>query len=178
MLTAVAALLTLAIVAGLATSWVASREDDAGSAEVLAFDKPYKVSDEPVKVPVTDWNSANTAAEKAITEIFTFDWKDYDKNVEAAKGLITDRFAKEYSRTAKATREKFVASKADYDVTVVGRSVVEATKDEVATLIFLNQFVYKGEGKQRTGPEVYQARMLVRMVRTDNGWLVDELRTD
>ncbi|HEY9563032.1 MAG TPA: hypothetical protein VIR30_04605, partial [Nocardioides sp.] len=69
-LSAVAALLTLAIVAGLATSWLASREDDADTAHVLAFDKPYAVAEEPVKVPVADWNSANTAAEKAVTEIF------------------------------------------------------------------------------------------------------------
>ena len=84
-------------------------------------DLPGARFDLSVTIPMGDWNAANSAAEKAVTEIFTFDWKDYDKNVEAAKGLITDRFAKEYSRTAKATREKFVASKADYDVTVVGR---------------------------------------------------------
>lgn len=177
-LVALAGLLALVIIAMLTwTGWQGSRGDE-GSEHVMAFDREYAVKEKPVRIPVADWNAANNAAEKAITEIFTFDWKDYDENVEDARALITDKFEKEYSKTAKATREKFVASKADYEVTVVGRSVVEATPDEVATLIFLNQFVYKGEGDERTGPEVYQARMLVRMVRTDRGWLVDELRTD
>lgn len=175
---ALAGLLTLVIIAMLAwTGWQAWNDDD-GPEHVMAFDREYAVKEKPVRIPVSGWNAANNAASKAITEIFTFDWKNYDENVQDARALITEKFEKEYSKTATATREKFLASKADYEVTVVGQSVVEATPDEVATLIFLNQFVYKGEGDQRTGPEIYQARMLVRMVRTDRGWLVDELRTD
>ncbi len=175
-LAVVLAVLLLVGVAELVTWQVA--DDDGGSgddAKVLAFDDTYVVRDSPVSVPMADWRDATDAAIKSVTEILNVSWKDYDKNLDDAAAFITDGFAKEYSATAKDTRARFLETKAEYDFAVVGSSVVEARPDEVASLLFLNQFVYKGEGKQRTGPEIYPVRVMVRMVRTDDGWKIDEL---
>ena len=35
--------------------------------------------------------------------------------------------------------------------------------------------VIRREGKKRTGPEIYPVRVMVRMIRTDAGWKIDEL---
>lgn len=156
--------------------WAFSRAGGEGKVQhALSFDEDYVVSDSPVTVPMADWRDASDAAIKGVTEILNVSWKDYDQNLADARKLITDRFEKEYSNTAKDSRALFLKNKAEYDFAVVGSSVVEATPDEVATLLFLNQFVYKGEGKDRTGPEIYPVRVMVRMVRTDGGWLIDEL---
>ncbi|KQZ70065.1 hypothetical protein ASD66_10325 [Nocardioides sp. Root151] len=163
---------------GEVVTWAVARGDsgDSGSsAAVLDFGEPYTVTKEPVKVPMADWRDATDSAVKSVTEILNVSWKDYDQNLDDASKYITDRFAKEYAATTKDTRDLFLKSKAEYDFAVVGASVVEAQPDEVASLLFLNQFVYKGEGKQRTGPEIYPVRVMVRMVRTDSGWKIDEL---
>ena len=58
---------------------------------------------------------------------------------------------------------------------VAGQSVVAASEEKVTTLLFLNQYVFKGAGKDRTGPEVYQVRVVVTAVPDGDEWLVDDL---
>ncbi|KRF17263.1 hypothetical protein ASG90_08140 [Nocardioides sp. Soil797] len=170
-----AALLVVAVVE--VGAWTFARFTGSDEPQhVLSFTDDYVVHDDPVTVPMADWRDANDTAMKSVTEILNVSWKDYDQNLHDARKLITDRFEKEYASTTEDSRELFLKNKAEYDFAVVGTSVVEATPDEVATLLFLNQHVYKGEGKQRTGPDVYPVRVMVRMVRTDTGWLIDELR--
>lgn len=149
-------------------------EDD--TQEVRGFDQPFVVAEEPVQIPLADWRAANKAAADAVTEILTVNWKDYDENLEQAAGLMTEDFLEEYSNTARDTRERFIDAKTDYKIEVVGSSVVEATEDQVAALLFLNQTVNKGEGKDRAVPQVYQVRAKVLMVRTATGWLLQELQ--
>lgn len=168
------ALLVVALVE--AVTWAVAHYTGSDEPQhVLSFSEDYVVHDDPITVPMADWRDANDAAMKSVTEILNVSWKDYDQNLEDARKLITDRFEKEYASTTKDSRELFLKNKAEYDFAVVGTSVVEANPDEVATLLFLNQHVYKGAGKDRVGPEVYPVRVMVRMVRTDDGWLIDEL---
>lgn len=172
-------LLVALLVVGVVESgvWAWSRYSGGDDRQhVLSFEEDYVVHDDPIIVPMADWRDANDVAMKSVTEILNVSWKDYDQNLEDARKLITDNFEKEYASTTKDSRDLFLKSKAEYDFAVVGTSVVEATPDEVATLLFLNQYVYKGEGKQRTGPEIYPVRVMVRMVRSDSGWLIDELK--
>ena len=43
-------------------------------------------------------------------------------------------------------------------------------------MLFLNQYVYKGTGEDRVGPDVYQVRVIVEAVASGDEWLVDELK--
>lgn len=131
--------------------------------------------DHPVTVNSIEWRNATEAATRAVTDILTVDWKTYDQHLDEVQKLMTPRFAEDYAVTAGDSRGRFIQSKADYDFAVVGQSVVSATEDEVTSLLFLNQYVYKGEGKSRVGPDVYQVRVVVTAVRDGDEWLVDEL---
>lgn len=163
-----AGLLGLLLVVGLAELaylFVFTGEDEAEAS-----------ADEPVKIQMSEWRTASEKSAKSVTEVLNVSWKNYDQNLEDARKLMTDEFADEYAATTKDSRKRFIQTKADYDFAVVGRSVVRASRDEVTSLLFLNQFVYKGEGKQRTGPEIYQVRVEVTAERSGDRWLISDLK--
>lgn len=132
-------------------------------------------SEHPVTVGPVEWRAATDAAADAVKDILTVDWKDYDQHRKEVVDRMTPSFAEEYAVTAGDSRDTFIRSRADYDFVVVGQSVVSASEEEATALLFLNQYVYKGEGEDRVGPDVYQVRVMVTVVRQDGEWLVDSL---
>jgi Mce-associated membrane protein len=172
-----AVLAVLALVLGALVFLLVRDPSGAGAWRVQAGEEfvAPAVDDHPVTVDSIEWRNATEAATRAVTDILTVDWKTYDEHLEAAKERMTPTFAEDYEVTAGDTRDKFIQSKADYDFAVVGQSVVSATDEELTALLFLNQYVYKGEGKGRVGPDVYQVRVVVTAVRDGDEWLVDEL---
>jgi Mce-associated membrane protein len=61
-------------------------------------------------------------------------------------------------------------------VRVVAQSVVRANLTELEALVFLNQYVFRGEGDDAESTYT-PYRALVTMVHTDKGWLVDGVDT-
>ena len=59
---------------------------------------------------------------------------------------------------------------------VVAQSVVRANDAELEALLFLNQYVFRGEGENAKSTYT-PYRALVTMVHTDEGWLVDGVDT-
>lgn len=176
-LAGVAAVLALLLVLLAVLLWLPGEDDASAGWTHVAGETWHAPTDaeHPVTVDPVAWRTATDAAATAVTDILTVNWKDYDEHRAQVAELMTDRFAEEYEITAGDSREKFIASKADYDFVVVGQSVVSAAEDEVTALLFLNQYVYKGEGEDRVGPDVYQVRVMVTAVRQDGEWLVDSL---
>lgn len=116
------------------------------------------------------------AAASAAQIMFARSWKTYDDGVDDAVKLMTTDFAKEYRATTDDVRKEFIAKKTQVEVRVVAQSVVRANADELQALIFLNQYIIRGEGKDaKTTYTPYRA--LLTMVHTDTGWLVDNLDT-
>lgn len=159
------ALLLVVGLAELAYLFVFTGEDDAAASP-----------DEPVKIQMSEWRTASEKSAKSVTEILNVSWKNYDQNLEDARALMTQGFAEEYTATTKDSKQRFLETKAEYDFAVVGQSVVRASRDEVTSLLFLNQFVYKGQGKERTGPEIYQVRVEVTAERSGDEWLISDLK--
>jgi Mce-associated membrane protein len=60
------------------------------------------------------------------------------------------------------------------DVRLRGQSVVRANDTELQALIFMDQFTTRG-ADQKTVISPY--RVLMTMVHTDDGWLVDDVAT-
>ncbi len=180
---------TTAVLAGLlAALLVASLvlflvgKDDSGSSddargETFEFDpdEEFDLPDQPITVPFVDARNAGEAATNAVVDILTVNWKTYDEHFEGVQARMTQEFAEEYADSVEDTRDKFISSKADYQFEVAGQSVVSATEDEVVALLFLNQYVFKGAGADRTGPDVYQVRVVVTAVPEGDEWLVQEL---
>jgi Mce-associated membrane protein len=117
------------------------------------------------------------AAAKAAQEIVAVDHAKYDAEVEAAAELMTADFEKQYRKTAGDIEERFVAQETVVQVNVVAQGVVRANRTELEALVFLNQVVSRvRDGEPET--VVTPFKVLVTMVHTDQGWLVDGLETD
>lgn len=184
-----AAVLGVLLLGCLAAAGLAFRADDArwfglgdrgGEASGAAWrydaKKDFALPEHPIAVNYVDARNAADAATNAVLAILTVDWKTYDDHLEGVRTRMTESFYdEEYAATAADSREKFLASKAAYQFEVAGQSVVSATDTEVTALLFLNQYVTKGEGEDRVGPDVYQVRVLVTAVADGDEWLVDKL---
>lgn len=173
-------LLACLLVAGIALGvlwrvW-ASEEDDAPAEDPVRAGEAFEVPDQPITVPLLEWRNANEAAVEAVTKILNRRWQTYDEHADQVRDLMTEDFADEYAATNEDSREAFLADKAEYNFAVVGQSVVQARPDRVTSLLFLNQYVYKGVGKERVGPEIYQVRVVVTTVREGGTWKVDDLQ--
>ncbi|XBB68760.1 hypothetical protein ABFU82_05430 [Nocardioides sp. WV_118_6] len=117
------------------------------------------------------------AAAKAAQEIVAVDYKKYAAEVDAAAKLMTARFEKQYRETATDIEEQVVGQQTVVQASVVAQGAVRASRTRLEALVFLNQVVERTrEGKKET--VVTPFKVLVTMVHTDHGWLVDKLDTD
>lgn len=116
-------------------------------------------------------------AAKAAQEIVAVDYESYDAEVDKASELMTGQFEKQYRTTAQDIEKEFVANKTKVEANVVAQGVVRANRTRLEALIFLNQVVSRErDGEPETVVTPY--KVLVTMVHTDQGWLVDRLDTD
>jgi Mce-associated membrane protein len=144
---------------------------DAPAAGTIAVpsDRPVIASSVAVQEAVDE---AATAAQKIVGRSY----KTYDDDVAAALKLMTPDYAKEFKATTDDVRAEFIRKKTQVQARVVGQGVVRANDTEVQALVFLNEYVTRGAGKD--AKTVYtQYRALLTMVHTDKGWLVDGLDT-
>lgn len=155
------------------------RDDDSAQA-VDGRDAVNEVSvpaDRPVVATDLDVKAGVDAAAKAAQEIVAVDFQKYDDEVTKAADLMTARFADSYRKLAGEVQRDFVANKTVVQATVVAQGVAKASRTRLQALVFLNQFVQRTrDGKPETVVTPY--RVLVTMVHTDQGWLVDGLATD
>ena len=138
-----------------------------------ATDEPVVSASRPVVTGEMAHRSAVDAASEAAKEIVSIKYQDYDAEVEAAAGRMTDSFAEQYRRTAEEIRAEFVAAEKEVEVQVVVAGVVRASSEQVQALLFLNQYV-RTKGK---GTTVTPYRTLVTVTDTPSGWLVSDIET-
>lgn len=117
------------------------------------------------------------AAAKAAQELFSVDYSKYDEELAKAVVLTTEQYENEYRTTIGDVREEAVAQQVVVSTNVVGQGVVRANRTRLDALVFANQIVQRvRDGEPET--VVTPIKMLVTMVHTDQGWLVDNLDTD
>ncbi|KAA1416376.1 hypothetical protein F0U44_18830 [Nocardioides humilatus] len=160
--------------------WSAVRDEAVSSTPSSTEDK----SDGPIAVPPgrpvvlneVSVQGGVEAAAAAAQVMFARNWKTYDEGVDDAVALMTEDFGAEFKTTAEDVKAEFVRKKTEVQVRVVAQSVVRANETTLEALIFLNQYVFRGEGKD--GTSTYTPyRALMTMVHTDTGWLVDGVDT-
>ncbi|KRA37222.1 MULTISPECIES: hypothetical protein [unclassified Nocardioides] len=117
------------------------------------------------------------AAAKAAQDIVAVDFQKYDAEIDAAAKLMTAKFEAQYRTTTRDIKEQFVLQKTVVQANVVAQGVVRANRTKLQALVFLNQVTSRErDGKPET--VVTPFKVLVTMVHTDQGWLVDKLDTD
>lgn len=167
-------LVVLALVQGAWLIVHAVRSDDAGPK--VAAGQIAVPAGRPVILNQTDVDAAVDQAAQDAVILVKRDYRTYDADVAKAVDLLTDRFAREYKQTSADTKARILADKVNVDAKVVAQGVVRANTTQVQALLFLNQYVTKGTGKNRRVTYV-PYKVLLTMIHTDNGWLVDGIDT-
>ncbi len=117
------------------------------------------------------------AAAEAAQLVSGRTWQSYDEEVEAAAALMTPTFEEKFRETAADVKEQYVARKTETDARVVAQGVVRASATELEALVFINQYVTRGEGEDASTTYT-PYRALLTLVHTDEGWLVDNIETE
>ncbi|MFC5731312.1 MULTISPECIES: hypothetical protein [Nocardioides] len=172
LITVLAALAVVLVVQG--SWWVASDDPERTAVDDAGVEVP---SGRPVVADELAVLEGVDAAAKAAQELFSVDYAKYDEELDRAVDLMTDSYEKEYRTTIGDVKEDAVAQQLVVQSNVVAQSVVRANRTRLEALVFLNQVSQRTrDGKPETVVTPY--RMLVTMVHTDQGWLVDDLDTD
>ena len=125
----------------------------------------------------TAQEQAVSAAGTAAQTIFSFSSDKLEQHESASKALMTPSFAKDFAKVAPALTE--VTQGRKIEVKAVAREAAplacgdECSPDKIGVLVFLDQARLVGSSKE---PTVFANRISVSMVKTDEGWLVNNIR--
>jgi Mce-associated membrane protein len=114
------------------------------------------------------------AARNAATLVFSYDYRQLDKDFKAGRATTTGEFQKEYDKTtAKLVSDVAAKYKAVVLAAVSDAAVVQASEDRVLTLVFVNQ---QSTSTLASAPKVTQSRLEMTMVRRGGHWLVSTIK--
>jgi Mce-associated membrane protein len=134
-------------------------------------------SDDSAKALDTSRRQASSAAASAAETIFTFRYDQLDQHLTASKALMTPAFSKQFDSIAPALTE--LAPQRKIVVQAVAREAAalpcgdECSASKAEVLVFVDQARLVGDSKE---PTVFANRIKVSMVKSDDGWLVSNIR--
>jgi Mce-associated membrane protein len=124
---------------------------------------------------------ASSAAERALTSVLSYDYRHMEADRDRAARFLTPSYRKQYVKnfddllTKGPDGSPGPAEKTQAVVTadVLDAAVVDAEKDRVRVIVFVNQSSVKAGGQ----PTTFQDRVVATMVRRDGSWLVDNIKS-
>lgn len=153
-LLALAAALTLALVASVVVLWV--REPSAGDVEA-------------------DARAAQAAAERAVVPILSYDAASLAESKAAAQQYLTGKLREDYDRIfAGLIEQNAPATETVVTATLVRSSIVRADEGHAQVFLLVNQ---TRTNKKYTEPEVYKNWVTLTMDEVDGSWLVADMAT-
>lgn len=116
---------------------------------------------------------AMTAADRTVSAMFTYDFASVDKELPKAADNLSPDFREDYLKLitqaiAPGAKDKQLTVKA----TTQASGVVEAGRDHVVVLLFLNQVTTSKDTPQGT---TTGSRVRVALDKSDDRWLVDSV---
>jgi Mce-associated membrane protein len=163
----------LALVLAGQFAWVVTHRHDGSTVKPGEIAVP---AGRPIILNQTDVDAGVDQAAKDAVVIIGRHYQHYDDDVAKAVDLVTDRFAPELKSAAAGAKQGILDKKVNVDVRVLYQGAVRANRTQVQALLFLNQWITKGVGKDRR-ITLTPYRVLVTMVHTNTGWLVDNIDT-
>jgi Mce-associated membrane protein len=118
--------------------------------------------------------TAQSAAERAIGPILSYDAKQLDEDQQAAASYMTSDYREEYDKLFAVIKENAPATQTVVDAQVIASGIVRSGEDRVAVLLFVNR---PTTNKQNPEPIVYKDQVTVTMQKVGDEWLVDDLVT-
>lgn len=160
------ALVLLVLVAVVVAAWLVR---DAGGASP---DVTSAASTEATAVSPELHAEVRDAAAEAATAVYRYSWDTLAEDKADARALLTGDMLGQYDRTMAG-----VATSSSRDHTVVSAEVVDsgvvtASSSYARVLVFVNQRTTSDDLDE---PTLDLDRVLVTLVRTDDGWRVSEL---
>jgi Mce-associated membrane protein len=114
-------------------------------------------------------HGAQLAATAAAQAIFSYDYRTFDAGVAKARAFVTGAFAKEYAQTTASLKATAASEQAVVQAQVSATGVIEADRDRVDLLVYLNQY---RRNTNVDGEKVDQNRVVLTMVRVGGAWKV------
>ncbi|WP_235736071.1 hypothetical protein, partial [Nocardioides alcanivorans] len=173
-----------AVVLGILVVLQFQDEPDPGRADVAMwtpvtrageFTLP-KEGELPVATTPLEWTAAVDEIAHNVTKILSFNYETIDTHEELAAELVTEDFlVNDLRQTIAETAPKLKENEAEYVVTVAGQSVISATPTRVRALLFVNQLVTKGTGKNAVSDN-YPLRLDVVGEKDGDTWRISSLQ--
>ncbi len=117
---------------------------------------------------------AQTAAERAVVPVLSYDAADMDASADAAHEWLTADYREDYDKLFAVLEENAASTGTKVEVDLLASSIVRSGEDRADILLFVNR---PTTNKQGTQPVVYRDQVTLSMERVDGRWLVDQLAT-
>lgn len=118
--------------------------------------------------------AAQSAAERAIGPILSYDAKQLDEDQQAAASYMTSDYREQYDKLFAVIKENAPATETVVTADVIASGIVRSGEDRVSVLLFVNR---PTTNKQNPEPIVYKDQVTVTMQKVGDEWLVDDLVT-
>jgi Mce-associated membrane protein len=118
--------------------------------------------------------AAQSAAERAIGPILSYDYRRLDQDQKAAESYMTPGYRTKYGQLFEVIKENAPRTQTRVTTEVADSGVIRSGEDRVDVLLFVDR---PTTNKQTTRPQVYKDQVTARMQRVGDDWLVDCLLT-
>jgi Mce-associated membrane protein len=119
--------------------------------------------------------AAQSAAERAIVPVLSYDAKTLDDDQASAQAQMTSDYRQDYDKLFESIKDN--APRTGTVVAAeppIASGIVRSGEDRVQVLLFVNRTV---TNKARPQPVVFRDQVTVTMQRVGGDWLVDDLQT-
>jgi Mce-associated membrane protein len=124
---------------------------------------------------------ASSAAERALKQVLSYDYRHMEADRDRAAQFLTPSYRKEYLKNFNdlliagpdGGPGPAVKTKAVVTADVLDTGVVDASRDRVRVIAFVNQSSVKGDA----APTILQNRLVVTMVQRGDDWQIDNIKS-
>ena len=116
--------------------------------------------------------AAQTAAERAVVPVLSYDFENLEADREAATAEMTGRYRTEYDKLFVVIEENAPQTETKVGAEVVASGIVRAADDRVQVLVFVDR---PTTNKLSAEPTVYKDQVTLSMQLVDDVWLVDDM---
>ena len=118
--------------------------------------------------------AAQTAAERAVVPVLSYDFESLEADRAAAKAQMTGKYSAEYDKLFALIEENAPETETTVGAEVVASGIVRATGERVQVLVFVDR---PTTNRLSAEPVVYKDQVTLSMQLVDGEWLVDDMVT-
>jgi Mce-associated membrane protein len=123
----------------------------------------------------SDTSAAQSAAERAIVPLLSYDAHHLDQSAAQATPFLTDDYRTQYDKLFAVIRQNAPRTGTVVKAKYLASGIVRSGTDRVDVLVFVNQVTYNKQHPKT--PVIYKNQATVTMAKVGDSWLVDGLHT-